>query len=121
MISTQTLYLIGMALVGWLIRHYLPPASAAVAGGATSPLPVTGVTNPIVSALLQQGSTVIESALHDWLANGLPQNVQPGLPAAAQHPLVAAASQVAAQAGQNATANVMAAIQAALAQAQPTK
>lgn len=115
MLSTQTLYLLGTLLVGWLVRHWFPPASA---GSPTAKVPGSP-TNPVVDALLRQGGTVIESALHDWLANGLPQIAQPSnsLPASAQHPVVSAANNVAAQAAQAASAAVMAQIQQALAQA----
>lgn len=128
MISTNTLIYLGLLLGGWAIRHWLPPASASTPPSAppqpqqppaqpqiplpqlpVAPLPNTATAHPILNALFTQGGVVIDAALHDWLANGLPAIAQPNsvLPASAQHPVVAAANQVAAQAAKVASANAM--------------
>lgn len=127
-VSTQMLYMLGAALVGWVVRHYSMP-KVAVPGTPAIPVPSNpfAQTHPVLSVLFQQGEGVVNQALHDWLANGmapspllqLPAPASPVATGADQHPLVNAASQVASQAGQVTAQQVMANILQALQSATP--
>jgi hypothetical protein len=100
-VNTTALFYLGAALVGYFIRHKFPPASSSPAAPVSPPAivapAVPGIANPFaqnhpaLTALLSQGEQVVQSALQDWLANGLP-GAAPA--ASATHPLLTAADQI---------------------------